>query len=107
MQRIMNDQDLEALFSADLALLYKHSPTCSICVAALDEVETYLQTHPGVIAYLVDVLAERPLSQQIAARSGVQHESPQIIVLRRGVPIWNASHYGITTDALSGQFRTA
>jgi len=27
MQRIMNDQDLEALFSADLAVLYKHSPT--------------------------------------------------------------------------------
>ena len=70
-------------------------------MSALDEVETYLQTHPGVAAYLVDVLAERPLSQQIAARSGVQHESPQVIIFRRGTPVWNASHYNITTDALA------
>jgi hypothetical protein len=27
MQRIMSEEDLEALFSADLAVLYKHSPT--------------------------------------------------------------------------------
>jgi bacillithiol system protein YtxJ len=76
-------------------------------VSALDEVEAFLHQQPNLPAFTVDVRAQRPLSQQIAARSGVQHESPQIIVLRRGVPIWNASHYNITTDALSGQFRTA
>jgi hypothetical protein len=27
LQRIMSEEDLEALFSADLAVLYKHSPT--------------------------------------------------------------------------------
>ena len=27
MQRIMNDQDMETIFSADLVVLYKHSPT--------------------------------------------------------------------------------
>jgi bacillithiol system protein YtxJ len=76
-------------------------------VSALDEVETFLRQQPNLTAFTVDVRAQRPLSQLIAARSGVQHESPQIILLRRGVPIWTASHYDITTDALSSQFRTA
>jgi bacillithiol system protein YtxJ len=76
-------------------------------VSALDEVEAFLRQQPTLTAFTVDVRAQRPLSQMIAARSGVQHESPQIILLRRGVPIWNASHYDISTDALADQFRTA
>ena len=73
----------------------------------MDEVEAFLRQHPNLTAFTVDVRAQRPLSQLIAARSGVRHESPQIILLRRGVPIWSASHRDITTDALSSQFRTA
>jgi bacillithiol system protein YtxJ len=73
----------------------------------LDEVETFLRQQPNLTAFTVDVRAQRPLSQLIAARSGVQHESPQIIVLRRGVPIWNASHYDITTDTLVRHFPQA
>ena len=76
-------------------------------MSALDEVETYLETRPGVTAYLVDVLAERPLSQQIAARSGVEHESPQVIIFRRGTPIWNASHQDIKAAVLARQFPAA
>ena len=101
MRQIMNEQDAEALFSAELALLYKHSRTCSICTTALGEVKAYLRTHPGVTTYCVDVLAQRPLSQQIAARSGVEHESPQVILFRHGTPVWSASHFDITADALA------
>jgi bacillithiol system protein YtxJ len=74
---------------------------------ALDEVETYLKTCPDVTAYLVDVLAKRPLSQQIAARSGVEHQSPQVIIFRRGTPIWSASHQDITAAALARHFPAA
>jgi bacillithiol system protein YtxJ len=66
----------------------------------LVEVEAFLKQHPDVQAYLVDVRAQRPLSQTIAMRSGVRHESPQVIVFRQGVPTWNASHADITADAL-------
>jgi bacillithiol system protein YtxJ len=41
------------------------------------------------------------MSQQIAARSGIEHESPQIIVFRRGVVVWSASHDDITAEALA------
>jgi bacillithiol system protein YtxJ len=70
-------------------------------VSALDEVETFLRQQPNLTAFTVDVRAQRPLSQLIAARSGVQHESPQVIIFRRGTPVWNASHCDITTDTLA------
>jgi bacillithiol system protein YtxJ len=67
----------------------------------LDEVETFLRQQPNLTAFTVDARAQRPLSQMIAARSGVQHESPQVIIFRRGTPIWNASHQDITAAALA------
>jgi bacillithiol system protein YtxJ len=70
-------------------------------VSALEEVEGYLRNHPDLDAYLVDVRAQRALSQQIAARSGIRHESPQVIIFRRGLPIWNASHDEITAGELA------
>jgi bacillithiol system protein YtxJ len=73
----------------------------------LGEVEAFLRRHPHVPAYLVDVRAHRPVSQQIAVRSGVEHESPQIIVLQRGAVVWNASHDDITAEALARWFPAA
>ena len=55
----------------------------------------------GIPVFLVDVLSQRPLSQNIAASLGIRHESPQAIVLRRGAPLWHASHYDVTADALA------
>jgi bacillithiol system protein YtxJ len=73
----------------------------------LDEVEAFLAAHPNVKAYQVDVRAERPLSQQIAARTGVRHESPQVIILRHGAAVWSASHDEITAGAILRNFSTA
>jgi len=76
-------------------------------VTALDEVEAFVAAHPDAPAYLVDVRAERPQSQLIAARAGVRHESPQIIILRRGSAVWSASHGAITAGAIQRNFAMA
>jgi len=67
----------------------------------LGAVEAFLRQHPHVPAYLVDVRVQRSVSQQIAARSGVEHESPQILAFQRGAVVWNASHDDITAEALA------
>jgi bacillithiol system protein YtxJ len=67
----------------------------------LDEVESFLRERPALAAFVVHVRSERPLSQEIAARSGVPHESPQAIVLRNGTHVWSASHRDITVEALA------
>lgn len=107
MRWLKEKQDVDKVFKADLAILYKHSPTCGLCRAALREVEAFLSAHPDAAIYAVDVLAQRDLSQCVAARTGITHESPQIIILQGGSPVWNDSHYGVTAEALAKQFETA
>ena len=76
-------------------LIFKHSTTCPISAHAYREMSR-LDAGPARQIFLVVVQTARPLSNEIARRTGVRHESPQAIVLSRGEAVWTASHYDIT-----------
>ena len=67
--------------------------------------QRFQQEHPEIPVYLIDVIGQRPLSREIAVRLGVQHESPQTILIRGGAVRWHASHYEVTAEALAAQLR--
>lgn len=46
------------------------------------------------------VIEERPVSLGFAEKVGVQHESPQALLLKNGQVVWHDSHWGITQSAL-------
>jgi len=50
---------------------------------------------------LLDVHQSRELSRELATLTGVEHESPQVIVLKNGKAVWNASHYGVKAGAVT------
>ncbi|HEY6230400.1 MAG TPA: bacillithiol system redox-active protein YtxJ [Pyrinomonadaceae bacterium] len=83
-------------------VIFKHSLTCPISSSAYDEMAAF----DGEVA-LLEVQRSRELSQQIEDRLGVVHESPQVIVLRNGQVVWNASHFKITAAAVAGAVRDA
>ncbi len=82
---------------AGRTIVYKHSPTCSLCGWS-QHVLGRMAEQDGVTFELVDVLAERPLSQAIEAQFGVRHESPQILVIDDGRVTWHASHRGVAPE---------
>lgn len=86
-------------------LLFKHSSTCGISAAAMREFRAFLAAHPEARCYLNLVIEDRPLSRKIAADSGVDHQSPQAILFRRGKPAWNASHGDISRESLDSAFQ--
>jgi len=45
---------------------------------------------------LVEVQSARDLSREIAASTGIEHESPQVIILRNGEPSGTLSHWEIS-----------
>ena len=100
--------DLEALEAAIQesrerpVLLFKHSRTCGVSHGALDEVHLHLEQAASPASYkMITVQSHRHVSDEAATRLGVRHETPQAIVLRDGKPVWKASHFRITADALT------
>jgi len=83
-----------------LAVLYKHSPICAIAARAITEVRTFARDHDDIPVLMVDVLGQQSLSNQLAAQLGVEHESPQLIVLKDGKPVWTRSGMRIRLDAI-------
>lgn len=80
--------------------LLKHSLTCPISHAAYKEYEKYANENQNVPTYFLAVQDSRPLSNEIAERFEIKHESPQAILFSNGQPVWNASHWKITNKAL-------
>jgi bacillithiol system protein YtxJ len=89
---------------ADPALSVKDK---AILQKALDEVEAFSAQHPDVPIYLVDVLAQRPLSNAIEATLGIRHESPQAFVFRQGAVVWHGSHRRVQRTTLAEQVTQA
>lgn len=92
MVEIKTAEEFEGIMGRDLAIIFKHSTQCPISASAHREVEQFLAVHRHAPVYLVDVLRSRPVSQRIEQLTKVRHESPQVIVLQKGVPVWHASH---------------
>jgi bacillithiol system protein YtxJ len=90
---------LEAQFLASHTspvILFQHDPWCGVSTAAYQA----LATLPWPVA-LVDVARQPALSRAITDRTGVPHESPQVLVLRDGVAVWSAAHRAITAAAVA------
>jgi bacillithiol system protein YtxJ len=83
-------------------VIFKHSLTCPISAGAYDQMAEF----EGEVA-LIEVQRSRELSTEIEHRLGVVHESPQVIVLRNGQVIWDASHFRITAAAVAAAVREA
>ena len=82
-------------------LIFKHSRTCGISCEAFDELHAHLADRPGEASYnVIMVQQHRPVSDEAASRFGLRHETPQAILLKDGVPVWNASHFRITAGEL-------
>ncbi|HET7694740.1 MAG TPA: bacillithiol system redox-active protein YtxJ [Vicinamibacterales bacterium] len=108
MSRLVPLTDLPALDAAILesnerpVLLFKHSRYCGVSAEALDELQSHIDNAPSDIAYrMITVQTHRPLSDAVAQRLGLRHETPQAILLRDGKIVWNASHFRITANQLN------
>ena len=70
--------DLLARSNDEPVAIFKHSMTCPISASAFQEMKDYA----GGVA-LVEVQNARDLSREIGDHTGVQHESPELL-LRNG-----------------------
>jgi bacillithiol system protein YtxJ len=96
-------KELDAMIQASYTqpvLVFKHSTRCSISRMALRQFEADWNLEGKITPYFLDLLEYRPISNAIAERLGVVHQSPQVIVIKDGLAVYDASHEGIDVMAL-------
>src|SRR5947207_15298472 len=81
--------------SSSAAVLFKHSNACGVSSRAYREMAK-LQVPVG----LITVQKARVVSDEIEKRWNVAHETPQVLIIRDGKLLWDASHFRIKADAV-------
>jgi bacillithiol system protein YtxJ len=84
-------------------IIGKFSPYCSISHDAERTFDKWIAGVGDRLAFIkVNVVSERKLSQAIAEKFNVKHQSPQILWISAGGNVkWHASHYDINTISLN------
>jgi bacillithiol system protein YtxJ len=81
-------------------LIFKHSTRCSISRFALKQFENEFDLEDKITPYFLDLLNHRDISNEIAVQFGVEHQSPQLILIKNGKVIYDASHSDIAVEDL-------
>jgi len=81
--------------------IFKHSTRCGISTRAkfvLEEEWDYKEEELDF--YYLDLLQHRNISNKIAEVTGVQHQSPQVILIKKGDPVYEETHHAISAKEL-------
>jgi bacillithiol system protein YtxJ len=84
-------------------LIFKHSTTCGISKMAMKQFESQFDLNDQVVSYYLDLLKYRSISNEVAARFGVEHQSPQLLLIQDGKCVFDASHGAIDVGDLRKQ----
>jgi len=102
---ITHIDQLEAISNASFQqpqLILKHSTSCSISKMALARLERSA-TPENINFHFLDLLNFRQISQAIAEKFEVYHESPQVLLIKNGACIFDESHGGIQMQEIEEQ----
>ncbi len=81
--------------------IFKHSTRCGTSRMALRQFESqFLIEDEKVKLYFLDLIAFREVSNEVAIRFQVMHQSPQLIVVKNSNTIHHSSHYNIDAGLL-------
>ncbi len=96
----------EIALSNGYSIIFKHSTRCSISLMAKRKFEMDWEYLPGsAIVYFLDILQHRNISNELAERFKVHHESPQLLLIKDGECIYETSHGEISAEEAAEQIQ--
>lgn len=104
-------ENIEQLVDIDVqshtgpVVIFKHSTRCSISSAALDRLERNWKEEEmnEVQFYYLDLIAHRTTSNAIADHYEIEHQSPQVLLIKKGECVYTESHMGIGYNEIKSQ----
>lgn len=82
-------------------LFFKHSTRCNISAMALNGFESNWEQTENCKLYFIDLIAHRDVSNALSELTKVEHQSPQVILVKNLEAIYTASHNGITVREIN------
>ena len=89
---------IKELSKSETIFVFKHSTRCGISSMVIKRFENLFDSSMNNIkVYYLDLLNFRAISDEVGYSFQVQHQSPQLLIIRNEVAVLNVSHYDITT----------
>lgn len=85
------------------SVLFK-AGTCHKTMQGFGFVQEQLEARTDLIVGLIRVVEARPASNLIAERTGIRHESPQVILFKEGQAVFDVDNWNITPEVLAEGF---
>ena len=89
----------EIVVSKGNSIIFKHNTTCPISRNAKRKLQEDGDLLPdNTPVFLVDLIANREISNAVANKLNVKHESPQLLVIKDGKCTYNESLFNISVE---------
>ncbi|WP_340198477.1 bacillithiol system redox-active protein YtxJ [Ascidiimonas sp. W6] len=101
LENINQLNDIVELSKETPVVIFKHSTRCGISRMVLNGFEREFDIEDDKIKlYFLDLIQFRKISNEIATRFNVWHESPQLLLIKKGEMIHHSSHSSISSIRL-------
>lgn len=104
--KILNDaaqlEEIKKRSFEKTQVIFKHSTRCSISSVAKSRLEK-AQAPENIDFYYLDLISYRNISNEVAEKFDVFHESPQVLVIRNGECVYDESHMSISMNEIAEQ----
>ena len=91
-----SDEEVEEVIQASgetPQVILKHSTSCGTSFFAKRHIEGVASKYANHVDFnIIDVIRSRTVSEYLAQKLKIRHESPQVFVIKKGEVIWNGSH---------------
>jgi bacillithiol system protein YtxJ len=105
MEHLGQIEEIIALSEQMPVIIFKHSKRCSISRMALKNFENEYDLGESVAAYFLDLISFREVSNEIASRFNVVHQSPQLLLIVGGKSVYDVSHSSIDAQELKSKIQ--
>jgi bacillithiol system protein YtxJ len=89
-------------------LIFKHSTRCSISSFAKSRLENdWNLPEQDIQPFYLDLINHRAVSNFVADHFAIDHESPQVLLIKNGVCVYHTSHLDISVNGIQQELATA
>ena len=109
--QLESEDSVEEIFRASetrIQLILKHSQSCAVSFFAKQNLDSVpLEEWPEMDRSMVEVVRFRPISQYIAQKTSIRHESPQVLVIVNEEVIFHTSHSEVNKVNIQQAYKKA